>query len=60
MSVMETGIQMETEMSTFRGKIRSSVWVMLNLKCLHNIKKGKSSQVWMSQDVEEDDIIQGQ
>lgn len=60
MPVMETGIQTETEMSTFRGKIRSSVWVMLNLKYLQNIEKGKSSQVWMSQDVEEDDIIQGQ
>lgn len=31
-------------MSKSEGKVRNSVWVMLNLKCLQNTKEEKSSQ----------------
>lgn len=43
-SFMKTGIQGEAQMSKFRGNTRSSVWVMLKLKCLQNPEEEKSSQ----------------
>lgn len=44
MPFMKTSIQGKTQMSKFRGKIRSSVWVMLRLKCLQNTEEEKASQ----------------
>lgn len=44
MPFMKTGIQGETQMSKFGGRIRSSVWVMLRLKCLQNTEEEKASQ----------------